>query len=80
MADNGAASIQFNTVQVRQDPNNHRAGVEIGRENEREAPIALSSQSMTSADQMTAWRVRRSGVPVPLSKRTAGSLYNWDKN
>ena len=84
MADNGMASIQFSSTQPVQptqfvsDPN-HRMGVEIGREYEREAPIALSAANMTSADAATAWRVRRNGPPLPYSKKTSGSLYRFDK-
>jgi hypothetical protein len=81
MSDKGMASIQFsNTQPVQPDfSGGHRMGVEIGREKEQEAPIALSAQNLTSADAATAWRVRRNGPPLPYSKRTSGSLYRFDK-
>lgn len=80
MSDQGMASIQFSGAQPVQslsfDPN-HRMGVEIGREAERESPVALSARNMSSADAATAWRVRRNGPPLPYSKRTMGSLYDF---
>lgn len=84
MPDQGMASIQFSNAQPVQpvtfvnDPN-HRMGVEIGREYEREAPVALSSRNMNSADAATAWRVRRNGPPLPYSKRTSGSYFRFDE-
>lgn len=82
MSDTGMASIQFSSTQPVQpvsfssDPN-HRMGVEIGREYEREAPVALSAKNMSSADAATAWRVRRNGPPLPYSRKTMGSLYDF---
>jgi len=36
---------------------------------------------MTSADKMTAWRLKRSAgeSPQPYSKRTSGSIYKFDQ-
>lgn len=84
MSDQGMASIQFSGAQPVQpvsfnvDPN-HRMGIEIGREYEREAPVALSARNMSSADAATAWRVRRNGPPMPYSRKTMGSLYDFNQ-
>lgn len=52
----------------------------IGKEPDYEVPVALGARTMSSADQATAWRLRRGGreKPLPHSKRTMGSLYNFD--
>lgn len=67
------ASIQFVSP--------HREGVMIGKEPDYEVPVALSGRTLTSSDQATAWRLRRGGreKPMPHSKRTMGSLYNFDQ-
>lgn len=82
MSDTGMASIQFSSTQPVQPvtfstDSNHRMGVEIGRESERESPVALSARNMSSADAATAWRVRRNGPPLPYSRKTMGSLYDF---
>jgi hypothetical protein len=81
MSDKGMASIQFSSTQPVQPDfsGGHRKSAETGRESEQESPVALSAANSTSADAATAWRVRRNGPPLPFSKRTAGSLYRFDK-
>lgn len=41
----------------------------------------LSAQTMTSADRVTAWRLRRGAnePPQPYSAKTAGSIYKFDQ-
>lgn len=73
------SSVQFNGVNSSSFDPNHRMGVEIGREMEEEAPVSLSSRNMSSADAATAWRVRRSGKPLPYSRKTMGSLYDFNQ-
>jgi hypothetical protein len=74
------SSVQFNGVNPSSFDPNHRMGVEIGREAEQELPAPLQAQNMASADAATAWRVRKSGKPLPYSKRTMGSLYDFSKD
>lgn len=41
----------------------------------------LSSQTMSSADRVTAWRLRRTSnePPQPYSAKTAGSIYKFEQ-
>jgi len=41
----------------------------------------IGAGMLTSADKMTAWRLKRSGSesPQPYSKRTSGSNYKFDQ-
>lgn len=41
----------------------------------------LSSKTLSSYDRYTAWRLRRGSAepPQPHSRRTSGSLYNFDQ-
>lgn len=45
-----------------------------------DAPLSLSSGTTGSAAQATAWRNRGlgGGKPMSLSKKTAGTTFNWD--
>lgn len=52
---------------------------ESGREGDEESPVSLSSRNLSSADAATAWRVRRQGKPLPYSKKTMGSLYDFNQ-
>lgn len=71
------SSVQFGNVNASSFDPNHRMGVEIGREYEDEMPTPLSAKTLASADAATAWKVRRSGRPLPYSKKTMGSLYDF---
>lgn len=73
------SSAQFGNVNASSFDPNHRMSAETGRDNEEEAPISLSSRNMSSADAATAWRVRRSGKPLPYSRKTMGSLYDFNQ-
>lgn len=73
------SSAQFANVNPSSFDPNHRMGVEIGREAEEEMPAPLSAKNMSSADAATAWRVRRAGKPLPYSRRTMGSLYDFSQ-
>jgi len=73
------SSAQFGGVNPSSFDPNHRMGVEIGREYEQELPAPLMSKNLASDDAATAWRVRRSGKPLPYSKRTMGSLYDFSQ-
>lgn len=77
MADGNMASVQFKDAPA--SGMQHRMGVEIGQEAEHESPVSLSSKNISSADAATAWRVRRSGKPLPYSRRTMGSLYDFSQ-
>jgi hypothetical protein len=41
----------------------------------------LSAKTLSSSDRYTAWRLRRGAAepPQPHSRRTSGSLYNFDQ-
>ena len=45
-----------------------------------DTPLSLSSGTTGSAAQATAWRNKNlgGGKPLALSKKTAGSTFNWD--
>lgn len=73
------SSAQFGNVNASSFDPTPRMSAEAGRENEEEAPVSLSSRNMSSADAATAWRVRRSGKPLPYSRKTMGSLYDFNQ-
>jgi hypothetical protein len=44
-----------------------------------ETPMALGASTSGTFSQRTAWRNPRGGsTPVPYSKKTAGTTFNWD--
>lgn len=47
---------------------------------EVESPLSLSSSTVGSANQATAWRNRSlgHGKPMALSSKTSGSTYKWE--
>jgi len=81
------ASMQFATaaqVQVGADTSYHIKDHQTGEPNPsyQGAPDVAPYMTKTSnsADRATAWRLKR-GIaepPQPYSKRTSGSLYNFD--
>lgn len=78
MSTSGSAA-QFNGVNTSSFTPTHGMPAEGGRESEYEPPVSLSSRNMSSADAATAWRVRRSGKPLPYSRKTMGSLYDFNQ-
>lgn len=81
MAKKDSASVQFASSMDDMEDEGHRYAVEIGREREYESPAPLSSGNMSSAEAATAWRIRRgrNEPPLPYSKRTRKSLYDFDE-
>ena len=45
-----------------------------------DTPMSLSPSTAGTFQRQTAWRTPRSntGLPVPYSKKTAGTTYKWD--
>lgn len=45
-----------------------------------DTPLSLSASTAGSAAQATAWKNRSlgGGRPLSLSKKTAGTTFNWD--
>lgn len=81
------ASMQFAThrrVQIGADDEytvgQHQTGQSYPKYQGVPDVAPLSAKTLSSADRVTAWRLRRGGnePPQPYSARTSGSLYNFD--
>jgi hypothetical protein len=88
MAANDMASMQFATAlpfRIGADASYSFDAKQVGSANPQYmgSPdvTPLSAKTLSSYDRYTAWRLRRGGdeAPQPLSKRTLGSLYNFDQ-
>lgn len=85
---NSMASMQFAThrqVHIGADEEYTMGENQTGKSNPKyQGPpdvAPLSAKTLSSADRVTAWRLRRGGdePPQPYSARTAGSLYTFDE-
>lgn len=88
MAASDMASMQFATAQpfrIGADPQYDFGQTQVGHANPKYAGAPdvtpLSAKTLSSSDRYTAWRLRRGSdePPQPLSRRTLGSLYNFDQ-
>lgn len=88
MAATDIASMQFATAspfRIGADPSYSFDTQQVGAANPQYRGVPdvtpLSSKTLSSYDRYTAWRLRRGAdeSPQPLSKRTLGSLYNFDQ-
>lgn len=82
------ASMQFATahqVQIGADDEYSTGEHQTGKANPQYQGVPdvapLSASTMSSADRVTAWRLRRTAneAPQPYSKKTAGSIYKFDQ-
>lgn len=73
MSSADSASVQFDPVSVKP------YGQTQPPDNDAESLVSLSARNSSSADAATAWRVRRGSKPLPYSKRTMGSLYDFNQ-
>lgn len=85
---NSMASMQFAThrqVQIGADEEYNMGEHQTGKSTPKyQGPpdvAPLSAKTLSSADRVTAWRLRRGAneAPQPYSARTAGSLYTFDE-
>lgn len=88
MAASDMASMQFATAQpfrIGADTQYDFGQTQVGQANPQYAGAPdvtpLSAKTLSSSDRYTAWRLRRGAgePPQPLSRRTMGSLYNFDQ-
>jgi hypothetical protein len=88
MAADDIASMQFTTAlpfRIGADPSYSTGVSQVGASNPMYAAVPdvtpLSAKTLSSSDRYTAWRLRRGAAepPQPHSRRTSGSLYNFDQ-
>lgn len=88
MAATGMASMQFATAspfRIGADAEYSIPESQAGAANPQYTGVPdvtpLSAKTLSSYDRYTAWRLRRGAnePPQPFSKRTMGSLYNFEQ-
>jgi hypothetical protein len=88
MAADDIASMQFTTAlpfRIGADAVYGTGTSQVGAANPVYAAVPdvtpLSAKTLSSYDRYTAWRLRRGAAepPQPHSRRTSGSLYNFDQ-